>query len=125
MKIPRKEGKGTFKSAWLFSGKQCGILMTSFLFHATVLENSILIMCFGIRLFIQKYYTAFSDFFSFLFFFFDRMSCFHQFFHTRRPQQLHTDLLGLLDLRLEIPTDLLKKKEGGKIKEIYSNPPRR
>ena len=54
--ILRKEGKGTFKSAQLVSGKRCGILITSFLFHVTVLENSILIMCFGNRLFIQKYY---------------------------------------------------------------------
>ena len=54
--ILRKEGKGTFKSAQLVSGKRCGILITSFLFHATVLETSILIMCFGNRLFIQKYY---------------------------------------------------------------------
>lgn len=71
----------------------------------------------------NRLHWAFSDFFSS--FFFDRMSCFHLFFHTRRPQQLHTDLLGLLGLRLEIPTDLLKKKEGENKKEIYSNPPRR
>ena len=52
MKFLEKKAKGPLK----VSGKQCGILITSFLFHVTVLENSILIMCFGNRLFIQKYY---------------------------------------------------------------------
>ena len=39
MKFLEKKAKGPLK----VSGKQCGILITSFLFHVTVLENSILI----------------------------------------------------------------------------------
>ena len=42
------------------------------------------------------------------------MSCFHLFFHAQRPQQLHTDLLGLLGLRLEINQRSVEKERRGK-----------